>query len=104
VRFDPLPDLKGDTPRDWLRTAVDPEAHLVTDASANLGSAGAEVASDGPIVVSPRQSREIAAFRWVNTVISNLKTAIWGNLPPHQSPSIPRPLPRRGAISSQPAL
>jgi hypothetical protein len=78
VRFDPLPDLKGDTLREWVRTALDPTAHLVTDAHASLGCAGANVAADDAIVVSPRQSSEIAAFRWVNTVISNLKTAIRG--------------------------
>jgi transposase-like protein len=78
VRFDPLPDLKGETLRVWVRTALDPTAHLVTDAYASLACAGAEVASYGPIVVSPRQSSEIDAFRWVNTVISNLKTAIRG--------------------------
>jgi hypothetical protein len=78
VRFDPLPDLEGDTLRTWVRNALDPSAHLVTDAYASLSCAGAEVASYGPIVVSPRQSSEIGAFRWVNTVISNLKTATRG--------------------------
>jgi hypothetical protein len=53
VRFDPLPDLKGDTLRTWVRNALDPTAHLVTDASARLARAGAEVASNGRIVVSP---------------------------------------------------
>jgi transposase-like protein len=78
VRFDPLPDLKGDTLRAWVRKALDPDTHRVTDAFASLGCAGAEVAAYGAIVVSPRQSSEIDAFRWVNTIISNLKTAIRG--------------------------
>lgn len=78
VRFDPLPDPKGDTLRAWVRKALDPHTHLVTDAFASLGCAGAQVAAYGAIVVSPRQSSEIDAFRWVNTVISNLKTAIRG--------------------------
>jgi transposase-like protein len=78
VRFDVLPDLKGDTLRAWVRKALDPDTHLVTDAFASLGCAGAPVAAYGAIVVSPRQSSEIDAFRWVNTVISNLKTAIRG--------------------------
>lgn len=78
VRFDVLPDLKGDTLRAWVRKALDPDTHRVTDALASLGCAGAHVASHGAIVVSPRQSSEIAAFRRVNTVISTLKTRIRG--------------------------
>ena len=78
VRFDPLPDLKGDTLRAWVRKALDPDAQLFTDAFASLACAGAEVAAYGAIVVSPRKSSEIETFRWVNTVISNLKTAIRG--------------------------
>jgi hypothetical protein len=61
-----------------VRRALDPDTHRVTDAFASLGCAGAHVAADGAIVVSPRHSSEIAAFRRVNTVISNLKTAIRG--------------------------
>ncbi len=78
VRFDPLPDLKGATLRAWVGKALDPNAHLVTDASASLGCAGAQLANYGAIVVSPRKSSDLEAFRWVNTVISNLKTAIRG--------------------------
>jgi hypothetical protein len=76
VRFDPLPDLKGDTLRLWVRKALDPAAYRVTGADASPACAGAEVASHGPIVVSPRHSSEFDAFRWVNPVLSNLKTAI----------------------------
>ncbi|CRI66049.1 ISXO2-like transposase domain-containing protein [Thiocapsa roseopersicina] len=40
VRFDPLPDLKGDTLRAWVRKALDPDTHLVTDAFASLVAPG----------------------------------------------------------------
>jgi hypothetical protein len=53
-------------------------AHPVTDAFVSLGRAGADVAAHEAIVDSPRQSSEIDAFRWINTVISDLKTAIRG--------------------------
>jgi transposase-like protein len=59
-RFDPLPDIKGDTLRTWVRKALDPTAYLVTDADASLARAGAEVTSHEPIVVSSRQS----SVRW----------------------------------------
>jgi hypothetical protein len=78
VRFDPLPDLKGDTSRAWVRTALDPDTQGLTDALASLGCPGADVAAHEAIVVSPHESSEIDGFRWVNNVISNLKTAVCG--------------------------
>ena len=36
------------------------------------------MAEYGAIIVSPRQSSELDVFRWVNTFISNVKTAIHG--------------------------
>jgi hypothetical protein len=61
-----------------VRKALDLTGHLVTDAFASLACGAAEVAPDEAIVVSLHQSSEIPAFRWVNTVLSNLKTAIRG--------------------------
>jgi transposase-like protein len=78
ARFDPLPDLTGDTIRAWASRALDPSVHLVTDAFASLAAAADVVANYGAIVVSPRKSSNFDAFRWVNTVISNLKTAMRG--------------------------
>jgi hypothetical protein len=40
VRFDVLPDLKGDTLRASVRTALNPDTHRVTDALASLGWPG----------------------------------------------------------------
>jgi transposase-like protein len=79
VRFDPLPDLKAASIEGWARNALAESVHLVTDGLASLGAAAAVVAEYAAIVVSPRKSSDLdAAFRWVNTFISNLKTAIRG--------------------------
>lgn len=78
VRLDPIPDLKATSVRRWAERALDPDTHLVTDGLASLAAAAEIVAHYGAIVVSPRKSSELDAFRWVNTVISNLKTAIRG--------------------------
>ena len=58
--------------------ALQPSAHLVTVGCASFNAAGAEFAAQGAILVGDRESSEIEPFRWVNTVISNLKTAISG--------------------------
>jgi transposase-like protein len=78
VRLDAIPDLKAASVREWARNALDPSVHLVTDGLSSLAAAGEEVAEYGAIIVSPRKSSELSAFRWVNTFISNAKTAIRG--------------------------
>lgn len=78
VRFDPIADLKGSTTKRWAQKALDPTAHLVTDGLASFGAAAAAVAAYGAIVVAPRKSSALEPFRWVNTFIANLKTAIRG--------------------------
>ena len=78
LRFDPLSDLKAATVREWAGRALDPTAHLVTDGLASLAAAGSAVAAHAAIVVTPRHSSDLEPFRWVNTAISNLKTAIRG--------------------------
>jgi transposase-like protein len=78
VRFDPIADDRGETFRDWAKGALDPGAHLVTDGCASFNAAGAEVAAHGAIVLGNVKSSELEAFRWINTFISNAKTAIAG--------------------------
>jgi transposase-like protein len=78
VRLDAIPDLKGASVRAWARNALDPCVHLVTDGLSSLAAAAEDVAAYGAIIVSPRKSSELSPFRWVNTFISNAKTAIRG--------------------------
>lgn len=78
VRFDAIEDCKGATLAAWARAALHPSAHLVTDGLASFTAAGAQVAAYGAIIVGERKSSELEPFRWVNTFISNTKTAIRG--------------------------
>lgn len=78
VRFDAIDDLTGTTMAAWAVSALHPSVHLVTDGLASFASAGAAVAEYGAIVVGPRKSSELEPFRWVNTFISNCKTAMQG--------------------------
>jgi transposase-like protein len=78
VRFDPIADYKGTTFAAWAKSALHPTAHLVTDGCTSFNAAGAAVAAHGAIVVGNRKSSELEPFRWVNTIISNAKTAIAG--------------------------
>jgi len=78
VRFDPIDDYKGTTFSAWAKSALHPKAHLVTDGCASFNAAGAEVAAHGAIIVGNHKSSALEPFRWVNTFISNAKSAITG--------------------------
>jgi transposase-like protein len=78
VRFDPIADYKGATFSAWAKSALHPTAHLVTDGCASFNAAATQVAAHGAIIVGDRKSSELEPFRWVNTFISNAKTAITG--------------------------
>ncbi len=78
VRFDPIADYKGDTYAAWAKRALHPDSHLVTDGCASFNAAGAQVAAHGAIIVGNKKSSDLEPFRWVNTFISNAKTAITG--------------------------
>ena len=45
IRFDPLPDLKGESIEAWARTALHEGVHLVTDGLASLAAAAPVVAT-----------------------------------------------------------
>jgi len=78
VRFDPIDDYKGATFAAWAKRALHPQAHLVTDGCTSFNAAGAQVAAHGAIIVGKHKSSDLEPFRWVNTFISNAKTAITG--------------------------
>jgi transposase-like protein len=78
VRFDAIADYTGATFAAWAKSALHSEAHPVSDGLASFNAAGAQVAAHGAIIVGDRKSSELEPFRWVNTFISNCKTAITG--------------------------
>ncbi len=78
VRFDPIADYKGTTYAAWAKRALHPDSHLVTDGCASFNAAGVQVAAHGAIIVGNKKSSDLEPFRWVNTFISNAKTAITG--------------------------
>ena len=78
VRLEAILDLKAASVREWARSALDPSVHLLTDGLSSLAAAGEKLAEYVAIILSPHKSSELSPFRWVNTFISNLKTAIRG--------------------------
>ncbi len=78
VRLTPL-RFTNEALRQWVIKALAADAHIVSDGPQCFRAAGTEVAGHQRIVVgSGRQSVEHPAFKAVNTVLGNLKTAISG--------------------------
>ncbi len=78
VRLDPLPGFKKKVLVEWAEKALDPECLLVSDGLACFVAAGELVNHHEQVVVGERKSSELACFQWVNTLLSNLKSAIQG--------------------------
>ncbi|WP_290649291.1 transposase [Aquisalimonas sp.] len=79
VRFDPVEGFSFKALRQWAERALAPGSQVTTD-----GMLGFEVFGQlGPthrVVLAPRgkAGTEIPAFRWLNTVLGNVKTALSG--------------------------
>lgn len=63
----------------WASKALAASAHVLSDGWAGFGAVAKHVAVHEPIVVgSGRKAAQRPEFRWVNTILGNLKTAIEG--------------------------
>lgn len=78
VRFDRLQSMSAESIQLWAKKALSSDCHLVTDGYSSLPAAASVIATHIPMVVSPGKSSGLNCFRWVNTLISNTKTAMKG--------------------------
>jgi hypothetical protein len=76
VRVEPLPTLSTRSVKNWAIKAQQIFCSLVTNGYRNLSAVALDIAGYDPVVVSQEQLNELRCFRWVNTLISNIKTAI----------------------------
>ncbi|MBP1152816.1 hypothetical protein JOD69_004685 [Methylocaldum sp. RMAD-M] len=78
LRVDPLPFTQKAT-KDWAQRALAPSTYALTDRLSGLRSLSQVVACHHRLILgSGRQSAQHPEFHWVNTMLSNLKTAIAG--------------------------
>ena len=78
VRFDPMP-FTHERIDAWANHALTPTAHALSDALPSFSVLAKSVRTHEAIVVgSGRQAAQHPKFRWVNTLISNFKTALSG--------------------------
>jgi len=78
VKMSPLPGFTLKAVASWARSNLVPGTNVLSDGlNCFPGVIDADCAHSY-IVVGQRKPRELPAFRWVNTVLGNLKTAISG--------------------------
>jgi len=78
VRFDPIP-FSHEAVDAWANRALAPTAHVLSDALPSFSILADSVRRHEAIVVgSGKQAARRPQFRWVNTLISNFKTALSG--------------------------
>jgi transposase-like protein len=78
VRFDPMPFTRERIDV-WANQTLAPTTHALSDALPSFSVLAESVQTHEAIVVgSGRQAAQHPKFRWVNTLISNFKTALSG--------------------------
>lgn len=79
ARFDCVTSFRCATLRTWAEQALAPEASVVSDGlTAFTGIAWAAIAHEGIVVGTGRKAAQHPRLRWVNTILSNLKTSLSG--------------------------
>ena len=78
VKMSPVPGFTLNAVTTWARSNLLPGANVLSDGLTCFAGVIAAGCAHSYIVVGQRKPRELPQFRWVNTVIGNLKTAICG--------------------------
>jgi len=74
----PVPGFTTKALADWARKALMPRTNVLSDGLACFAGVIDAGCAHTNIVVGLRKPRELPRFKWVNTVLANLKTAING--------------------------
>jgi hypothetical protein len=74
----PVPAFTSQAITDWARTALMPGTNVLSDGLSCFGGVIDAGCAHTSIVVGRRKPRELPRFKWINTVLANLKTAING--------------------------
>ena len=79
VRFDPVPDFTSASLTAWAKKALRADADVVSDGLKSFAAVLSVGRSHAPIVAGPgKKGAQHASFKWVNTLLGNLKTSLAG--------------------------
>lgn len=79
VRFDPVPDFTAASLTEWAKTALRPDAHVVSGGLKSFAAVLNVSRSHEPIVGGKgKKGAQHPNFKRVNTLLGNLKTSLSG--------------------------
>ncbi len=79
VRFDPVPDFTMESVKAWAKQALAADADVVSDGLKSFAAVLNVGRSHEPIVAGPgKKGAQHPSFKWVNTLLGNLKTSLAG--------------------------
>lgn len=79
VRLTPVPGFTLKAIEAWAKDALAPGSAVFSDGLACFGAVTEAGCSHHRTVMAGRKPREVPAFKWINTVLGNLKTSLSGS-------------------------
>jgi transposase-like protein len=79
VKLTPVPGFSLSAIADWARCHLTPGSTVLSDGLACFGAVAAAGCVHRPTVVAGRKPKELPEFKWINTVLGNLKTSLSGS-------------------------
>jgi transposase-like protein len=74
----PVPGFTRKAIGDWAKDCLSPGSVVVSDGLACFAGVADADCEHRPVVVGGRKPRDLPQFKWVNTVVGNLKTSLGG--------------------------
>ena len=78
VRLTPVPGFTLKAVAAWAKEHLAPGSAVFSDGLACFGAVTEAGCSHQPTVIAGRKPKEVPEFKWINTVLSNLKTTLSG--------------------------
>ena len=78
VRLTPVPGFTLKAVAAWAKDHLAPGSAVFSDGLACFGAVTEAGCSHQPTVIAGRKPKDVPAFKWINTVLGNLKTSLSG--------------------------
>lgn len=78
VKLNRVSGFTSEAIKTWAQAHLAPQTVVVSDGLACFAAVTAAGCSHAPIVVGERKPRDLPQFKWVNTILGNLKTMLHG--------------------------
>lgn len=80
VKLTPVPGFTTEAMATWSKSHLNADCTVLSDGLACFGGVSAACCRHIPLIVGGRKPKKLPEFRWVNTVLGNVKTSLSGGL------------------------